>query len=124
MPGPEELQAIRAAIAADPKRFLGIVEDPKIQKLFGPLQGESLKRLPQPWQAYADSPAAAYLKLKQFYWWVELPAALALTPRLPGVVIRHFRAMAEGLAWFNHAILADRRKRAGDCRPMRPSPMW
>jgi len=124
MPGPEELQAIRAAIAADPKRFLGIVEDPKIQRLFGPLQGESLKRLPQPWQAHADSPAAAYLKLKQFYWWVELPAALALTPRLPGVVIRHFRAMAEGLAWFNDAILADRRKRAGDCRPMRPSPMW
>lgn len=124
MPGPEELQAIRAAIAADPKGFLGIIEDAKLRRQFGPLRGESLKRLPKPWQAYAESPYAGYLKFKQFYWWVELPAALALTPRLPGVLIRHFQAMTEGMRWFNHAILADRRQREGDVRPERPAPMW
>jgi len=124
MPGPEELQAIRAAIAADAKGFLGMVEDPMLQRLLGPLQGERLTRLPKPWQAHTDSPAAAYLKFKQFYWWVEHPASLALTPRIPGVLIRHFRAMAEGMAWFNRAILADRRKREGDTRPVRPPPMW
>ena len=124
MPGPEELQAIRSAIAADLKGFLAIVEDPKIQRLFGPLQGERLMRLPKPWQAHADSPGAGYLKFKQYYWWVELPASLALAPRLPGVVIRHFQAMSAGMEWFNHAILADRRQRAKETRPMRPPPMW
>jgi uncharacterized protein (TIGR02453 family) len=124
MPESEELQAIRSAIAADPKGFLGIVENPKIHRLLGPLQGERLMRLPKTWQSYTDSPAATYLKFKQFYWWVELPASLALSTRLPGVLIRHFRAMTEGMAWFNRAILADRRKRQGDSRPVRPAPMW
>ena len=124
MPGPEELHAIRAAIAADPKGFLAIIEARGTKKLLGALQGERLTRLPKAWQGHADSPAAAYLKFKQFYWYVELPPSLALTPRLPRVLIRHFQAMAEGMGWFNHAILADRRKRAEESRPVRPPPMW
>jgi len=124
MPGPEELQAIRAAIASDPKGFLANIEARGTRRLMGPLQGERLTRLPKAWQAQADSPAAEYLKFKQFYWYVELPASLALTPRLPGVLIRHFRAMTDGMKWFNRAILADRRKREEDSRPVRPAPMW
>ena len=124
MPGPEELQAIRAAIAAKPKEFLAVIENPKKQRLLGPLQGERLTRLPKAWQTHADSPAAEYLKCQQFYWYVELPSSLALTPRLPGVLIRYFRAMTEGMEWFNKAILADRRKHAEDSPPVRPDPMW
>jgi hypothetical protein len=92
--------------------------------LLGPLQGQRLTRLPKAWQAYADSRAADYLKFKQFYWYVELPASLALTWRLPSVLIRHFRAMTEGMEWFNHAILADRRKGEEDSPSVRPPPMW
>ena len=124
MPGPEELQAIRSAIAADPEGFLAIVEARGTRRLLGPLQGERLSRVPKAWQTHADSPAAAYLKLKQFYWYVELPAPLALTPRLTGVLVRYFRAMTQGMGWFNHALLADRRKREAEHRPMRPRPMW
>ena len=123
-PGPEELQAIRAAIASDQKGFLRMVEDRKIQRLFGPLQGERLTRLPKAWQAQVGSPVAAYLKFKQFYWWVELPATVALTPRLPAVLMRHFHAMTEGMAWFNRAILKDRRQREKESRPVLPAPMW
>ena len=83
-----------------------------------------ITRLPKAWQARADSPAAAYLKFKQFYWYVELPASVALTKRLPEVLVRHFRAMTGGMGWFNNAILADRRKREEDSRPVRPLAMW
>jgi len=124
MPGPEELQAIRAAIAADPKGFLGLVEGRGTKKLLGPLQGERLTRLPKTWQAHADSPAAEYLKCKQFYWYVELPAAVALTPQLPTALLRYFKAMAGGMAWFNRALLAERAKREEETRPVRPAPMW
>ena len=124
MPGPEELLAIRTAIAADPKGFLAVIKDPKIHKLFGPLQGERLIRFPKPWQAHTDSPAAEYLKYKQFYWYLELPASLATTPRLPGVLIRHFRAMSRGMEWFNAAILADRRRHEEPSESSRPAPMW
>jgi uncharacterized protein (TIGR02453 family) len=124
MPEREELTAIRTAIAANPKRFLATFETPKLKKLFGPLQGNRLTRLPKPWQSHADSPAAEYLKFKQFYWWIELPASLALSPRLPGTLFRHFEAMAACIDWFNTAILADRHQQEEEDRPVRPEPMW
>jgi uncharacterized protein (TIGR02453 family) len=124
MPGPEELTAIRSAIAAKPKQFLKIAENPKLKKLFGPLQGNRLSRLPKSHQSHANSPAAEYLKYKQFYWWAELPASIALTPRLPATILRHFQVLADGIAWFNAAILADRAEQEEESRPMRPEPMW
>ena len=124
MPGPEELCAIRTAIAADPQGFLKLVDHPKIRKLLGPLQGERLKRLPKIWQERADTPAAEYLKFKQFYWYAELPASVALTPRLPGVLIGYFEAMTAGMAWLNEALLAARRQQEEESRPVRPEPMW
>jgi uncharacterized protein (TIGR02453 family) len=124
MPGPEELNAIRSAIAAHPKRFLEIVNNPRLKRLFGPLQGERLRRLPKPWQNDGDSPATEYLKFKQFYWWAELPAKLALTPRLAPTLWRHFEALTDGIAWFNKVILADRQEQDEDSHPVRPEPMW
>jgi uncharacterized protein (TIGR02453 family) len=124
MPGPEELNAIRSAIAKNPKQFLTVVQNPKLKKLVGKMQGESLKRLPKQWETHADSPIADYLKLKQFFWWAELPTSLALTPRLPATLFRYFEAMSEGMAWFNRIILADRHEQEEDDRPVRPEPMF
>ena len=124
MPGPEELLAIRTAIAKDPRGFLAVVENRRRQKLFGALQGERLKRLPKPWQNHVGLPAAEYLKFKQFYWWVELPAKTAMGPKLPGVLVRHFEAMVDGLTWFNRVLLAARREQGEDPSALRPAPMW
>jgi uncharacterized protein (TIGR02453 family) len=124
MPGPDELRAIRTAIAADPKRFLAILDRPK--KLFGQLQGERLTRLPKPWQSHTESPAADYLKFKQFYWWAELPASLALAPKLklPNTLIRYFQAMSDSISWFNQILLADLQQREPQSPPQRPTAMW
>jgi len=89
-----------------------------------PLQGERLTRLPKAWQAHSDLPWAPYLKLKQYYWYVELPASLAITARLTGKLVRYFQAMTEGMVWLNRAILADGRRQAEGSRPERPAPMW
>lgn len=124
MPGPEELQALRTAIAKDSKGFLAMVEDRKTKRLFGTLQGERLTRLPKLWQEHAASPAVEFLKYKQFYWWVELPASLALTSKLLPTLVRHFQAMSPSLAWFNRAILANRKDKDEDSESLRPPPMW
>lgn len=124
MPGPEELNAIRSAIVADPDGFLAVVENRALVKMLGPLQGEQSKRLPRGWEKHANSPAGEYLKFKQLYWYVTLPAELALTPKFAGVVIRHFRAMRAGIEWFNQAILSARKEQEQSIRPSRPEPMW
>ena len=124
MPGPEELQAVRQAIAKDPRKFLAVVEDKTIRRLLGSLQGEKLVRLPKVFHASADSAVAEWLKFKQFYWWVELPSSLALTPRLPGVLLRYFQALTPAMQWFNAVLLADLRRHEDHDRPQRPTPMW
>ena len=124
MPGPEELLAIRKAIAAKPREFLEVFGGAKTKRMFGALQGEKLKRLPKAWADRADAAEGEFLKYKQFYWWVELPAEVAMTPKLPGVLTAHFKAMSESLGWFNRAILAARRAEKDNEGPKRPEPMW
>ena len=64
MPEGPQLKAVRQEIDYNFKEFSAIVEDKKFKKLFGAVEGESLKKLPQ---GYAeDNPALHYLKLKSF----------------------------------------------------------
>lgn len=124
MPEPEVLSAIRSAIAADSAGFLKVMEDRALRKKLGPLLGEKLKRLPKGWEAQADSPVAEYFKFKQLYWYITLPAELALGPKILDVVVEHFIALRAGVAWFNNAILSARLAEEAKSRPVRPAPMW
>src|SRR5215217_4282598 len=69
MPGPEELAAVRRAIAADHKR------------------------MPKGFEDHAASLAADWLRAKQLYWYVLLPAEVALTPRIRKAVVARFELM-------------------------------
>jgi uncharacterized protein (TIGR02453 family) len=121
---PADFNALRRAIAADPGAFVKVVTDKKVTRSMGPIVGEKLRRLPKGFEAHADSPAAEYLRHKQLYWHVELPAALALTPGLHREVVARFRLMAPALAWMNEALLAARAAEADEDRPVRPEPMF
>jgi uncharacterized protein (TIGR02453 family) len=124
MPGPPELKALRDAIAGDSARFLKLVRDPKVRKSMGDLAGDKLTRPPKGYEAHADSPVAEYLKHKQWYWYVELPASVALTPKLRNEVVSHFRLVADAMDWMNRVLLAARKDEDGDDRPVRPEPMF
>jgi len=65
MPSSDQLRAIRQAIAADARTFLGLVEDRRIKRAFGELQGEKLQRTPLGFPK--DHPMLRYLQFKQFY---------------------------------------------------------
>jgi uncharacterized protein (TIGR02453 family) len=64
-PAPEQLAAFRRAVDADKKGLLALVKNHDFSRLFGGLQGESLKSVPRGYEK--DHPAAEFLKLKQIY---------------------------------------------------------
>jgi uncharacterized protein (TIGR02453 family) len=122
MPGPEELAAIRQAIAADPREFRRLAEDRRLVRRMGRMQGEKLKRPPKGCED-ADPAVAEYLKHKQFYWYITMPAAQALSPRLGKTLLDHFRLMAPVVDWLSQAVLAPLRRETHQ-RPQRPAGMW
>jgi uncharacterized protein (TIGR02453 family) len=124
MPGPDELLALRTALAKHPDPFLKLAAAKSLTRLFGTLQGERLARLPKPFQSQADSPAADFLKLKQLFWWVELPADLATTPRLFPTLLKHFETLVPAMTWLDQTLLAARKNSEDPQEPLRPPPMW
>jgi uncharacterized protein (TIGR02453 family) len=64
MPEPALLKAVRQEIDYNLDEFLGIANGKEFKKLFGKIDGEQLKNLPQGYEA--DNPAAMFLKFKSF----------------------------------------------------------
>ncbi|HEY7118847.1 MAG TPA: DUF2461 domain-containing protein [Tepidisphaeraceae bacterium] len=123
-PGPEELTAMRQAIAEEPGRLEKLASDRRLTKALGKLQGDRLARVPKGFEKYADTAAGPWLKHKQLYWYVELPVAVALSSGIRKAVVDRFRRMAEALEWMNGAILSRVTKDGQEERPVRPAPMW
>jgi uncharacterized protein (TIGR02453 family) len=125
MPEPEQLAAVRRAIIEDYAAFRKLTGDKRLTKVMGALQGDRLARLPKGYEDHAD--LSDWLRLKQLYWYVLLPAELALTPRLRKEVVSRFELMADAMDWMNRAVFRAVTAGGGDedeARPKRPEPMW
>jgi uncharacterized protein (TIGR02453 family) len=122
MPGPDELTAIRTAIAKDEKRFRKLIDDKRTRKLLGEIQGEQLSRVPRGFPA--DSTAADLLRRKQFYFYTTLEADIALTPGIRKAVVDRFRALAPFVEWINATLLSVLRSDADEAIPKRPEAMF
>ena len=103
MPSSAELQAIRAAIADNHRRFRKLVTAPAFQKAVRGLDGSQLTRVPR---GYAkDHPAADYLRHKQFIGGREFPANFACSARFYAELLAVFRGVAPLVAYLNTAIV-------------------
>jgi uncharacterized protein (TIGR02453 family) len=109
---PESLQLMRARIAAEPREFRRLITAAPLKKLFGEMQGDQLARVPKGYPA--DHPAADLLRYKQFLFFDELPASLAVTPDLADELVRRFRAMAKFIDFLNEPLLASRKSAQRD----------
>ena len=96
-PGPEQLLKIRTFIAENHKLLRREI------KGMGSLQGSTLTRVPKGFDA--EHPAADLIKMKQWYWWVELDPALATSPKLKAEIAKRFRAMAPMVELLNKPLL-------------------
>lgn len=124
MPGPDELAALRAAFAADPKPFRKIIGDKALTKLFGKPTSQSAAKVPKGFEP--TDPAADLLKLKQYYYYADLDPKLALTPKVTGEIVRHFKALAPLIHYLNNTIVAAKREEEEEASsvPRRPKPMF
>jgi uncharacterized protein (TIGR02453 family) len=104
-PGPDELRKLRHFIAENHESFR------KTNKLMGAVKGDTLQRIPKGFDA--DHPAADLIKMKQWYWWVELDPALVTSPKLKAEIIKRFKAIAPMVEMLNKPLL---QKRAAPAR--------
>jgi uncharacterized protein (TIGR02453 family) len=125
MPGPEELGAVRRAIAKDSKTLIKLLSDRALRRTVGEIQGEKYARPPKGFESIAaNNPAAGeLLKHKQLYFYITLDAKLAMSSKLRREVVSRFRAMAPVVDWLNAAMLGAMRD-VEDARPVRPAPMF
>lgn len=96
-PGPEQLLRIRRFLAENHKLFR------RKDKLMGPLKGATLQRVPKGFDP--QHPAIDLIKMKQWFWWVELDAKLATSPKLKTEIIKRFKAIAPMVELLNKPLL-------------------
>jgi uncharacterized protein (TIGR02453 family) len=102
MPDGDQLKKIRTAIAAQPDRFLSILEQGQFKKTFKRLQGEKLQRVPQGYKP--DHPMAEWLKYKQFFIWVEWNEARSYRGKFVTDVAEVFKAATPLVRFLNEAM--------------------
>jgi uncharacterized protein (TIGR02453 family) len=96
-PDREQLLKIRHFIADNHQLFRAS------NKLMGSIQGSTLQRAPKGF--HPEHPAIDLIKMKQWYWWVELDPALATSPKLKAEIAKRFRAMAPMVELLNRPLL-------------------
>jgi uncharacterized protein (TIGR02453 family) len=103
MPPRATLGLIRDRLVEDPEGFAAIVESRAFRRRFGGLSEEAmLTRLPR---GYAPgSPAERWLRYQSFTASRALTDEEALSPRLPALLIRDFKALLPLVRWLNGAI--------------------
>ena len=106
MPAPEQILAIRTWIAGNHERFRKAARGP--ERLMGKLQGTALRRIPKGFDA--EHPASDLIKMKQWLYGTELPAALATSPKLFAELVKRFRVMIPVLNMLREPLAPSKRR--------------
>jgi len=99
-PGPDELRAVRTMLSQRHEVFRKTGKGP--EKLLGNLTGSNVSRMPKGFDP--ESPAADLLKMKQWLYWQELDAKIAMTPKLKTELVKRFKAAAPIVYMLNSVL--------------------
>ncbi|MBI5281292.1 MAG: DUF2461 domain-containing protein [Candidatus Solibacter usitatus] len=110
MPDPDNLRLLRVHIMENHQRWTRLLSNKKLRAGAGEIQGERLSRPPKGFPC--EHPAMESIRLKQMYFWQELPATLALTPVILKELTARFRLMTPVLQFMNEPLEAMKKKRA------------
>lgn len=101
-PDKSQLEAIRYAIASDPKSFKTLYSAKAFVDLYDEIRGEKNKRLPKEFIDTADDEPLIYNK--GFYYYDILPASEILSDDLPKVLEQHFKVARPLNDFFENAM--------------------
>ena len=121
MPEPEQLLAVRKALVERWEEFARLCGNKALIKAMGGLQGQSLARVPKGFDP--QSPAAEWLKRKQFYFYVQLDPTLAMKRDLAKRLLGYFKPTLPMVEFLNHAVICGLSDEA-EAPPARPEPMF
>jgi uncharacterized protein (TIGR02453 family) len=88
-PDKNELQNIRAGIASNLKEFNALINDKSFKSKFGEIQGEKNKRIPKEFEEAAKQ--QPLIANKQFYYFAKFEPEIILDPKLPKIMMDHFK---------------------------------
>jgi uncharacterized protein (TIGR02453 family) len=108
-PDRDVLLTVRQHLADHHKELRTILNKPKVKKLCGELQGESLSRAPKGFDP--DHPAADLIRRKYFLLDTKIDPKIATTPKLLGELVARMEAMLPFLEFLNAPLLARKTKR-------------
>ena len=103
-PEPFELVRIREHIDETWPEVRTITRATAFRRRFEELSGDALTRVPRGYRA--DHPAAAFLKLRQFYGGAEFPASLAYSREFYPTLIATFKALMPLVRFLNEPLAA------------------
>lgn len=108
MPGPDEIRALRNLFADRHEEFRAATGTRQFRALLGELKGDVMTRMPKGFTA--DHPADEWLRRKQWFWYVTLPAEVATSKKLFTEVRKRFEVVAPVVKMLNEPLLAVKKK--------------
>ncbi len=108
-PPTAKLAAFRGAVADDPKRVRGLLDDPKFMETFGEISGDKLTRVPPGFPK--DHPEAELLKQKDLTFGRRLADDDVFSPGLPDLIAESLRGRRSGHALARRALGASQPRR-------------
>jgi len=105
---PETLRLVRSHLLENWDELTVLLKNRALKTAAGELQGERLSRPPKGYPA--DHAAIELIKAKQWYFWRELPAELALSAKLVDEVAGRFEKMTPVVEFLNRPLAAMKKK--------------
>lgn len=102
-PNKEELQAVREAIANNPKEFEKAINDPHFVETYGEIEGEENKRLPTKELTEAAKTQPLLFK-KQFFYSAVFPAEIITDDLLVDLIVKKHRDAKPVRDFFEKAL--------------------
>lgn len=107
-PEPFELVRLREHVAETWPEVGRIAGARAFRTRFGALSGDTMTRVPRGYPT--DHPAAAYLKLRQFYGGAEFPASLAYSREFYSTLVATFKALMPLVRFLNAPLVEGGRR--------------
>lgn len=102
MPEAPVLKKVRQEIDYNFEEFQQLISNKEFMKVFGKIEGESLKTAPQGY--LPDNPAIAYLKLKSFTVWHHISDDVIQQPALVREILKTFAVMQPFVKFLDRAL--------------------